>query len=362
MNKVLFPVGTRPNLPKVAPILAALAGVEPIEPVLIHTGQHWDRRLSGVFFEELGIPAPAISLAVGRGPRARRNAAIVSAFAEVCRDTAPDAVVVVGDVDSTLACALAASWAGLPLAHVEAGLRSGDRTMPEEINRLLVDRLSDRCYTHCRDAGRNLVAEGVEPGRIRLVGNTMIDTLLRLRPRAEPPAALAAPLPHRGFALVTLHRPALVDDPARLAPMLEALVELSRELPVVFPVHPRTKQRIEALGGAAAAELLLLPPQRYLAFLYLMDHARVVLTDSGGVQEETTALGVPCLTLRDNTERPVTVELGTNRLVGLEPAAALAAAREVLGAPRPAAGAPIPLWDGRAGERIAADLAVWLGS
>jgi UDP-N-acetylglucosamine 2-epimerase (non-hydrolysing) len=298
---------------------------------------------------------------------------MVTAFTGVCSEERPDVVVVVGDTDSTLASCLGAMRMNIPTAHVEAGLRSRDLSMPEEFNRHVVDQFSDRLYTHCADADLNLAAEGAEPARVRQVGNTMVDTLLRFRERATPPP-FAAPLGlrDRGYALVTLHRPGLVDDPQRLAAMLDALQTLSTDLPVLFPLHPRTRQHLTDLGrlpdgpdeGAPrplpGSRLYPTPPIRYLEFLHLMDHARLVLTDSGGIQEETTVLSVPCLTARDNTERPVTIEAGTNQLVGLDPPRMLAAARKILSRPFPKPLPPIPGWDGRAGERIAADLPLWL--
>lgn len=363
-----FVVGARPNFPKVAPILSALQKHDDVRTLLVHTGQHYDPELSSMFFEDLGIAAPDWMLGVGSGTHAQQTAEVMVAFEARCQEERPDAIVVVGDVNSTLACTLVGAKSMIPVAHVEAGLRSGDRTMPEEINRLVTDTLSDRLYTHCREADENLEREGIPAERVRRVGNVMIDTLLRLRERATPPQLEDFPR-DADYGLVTLHRPALVDQPERLGPMLEALAELSRDLPLLYPVHPRTRARMASFGLTTGDEawtwwsdskVMLCPPLRYLEFLWLLDHARLVLTDSGGIQEETTVLGVPCLTVRENTERAVTIHHGTNRLVGLEPSDVLSAAREVLGAARPTGGRTPELWDGQTGERIAEDLVSWL--
>jgi len=370
--RIVFVVGARPNFPKVAPILAALQPMSEIAPLLVHTGQHYDPELSAMFFEDLGIAPPDVMLGVGSGSHAVQTAEVMVAFEKVCLEHSPHAVVVLGDVNSTVACALVASKLHIPVAHVEAGLRSGDRTMPEELNRLVTDQLSDRLYTHCREADENLAREGVSPGKVHFVGNVMIDTLLRLRPRATRPSLPGFDLQEHGYGLVTLHRPALVDDPPSLTAMVAALTDISAQLPLLYPAHPRSLARLVAAGvvdegtdvrafpAVAGSRLHLAPPVRYLEFLWLMDHARLLLTDSGGIQEETAVLGVPCLTIRDNTERAVTIEQGTNRLVGTQPDAVRAAAAEALAAPaRPDRPSP-ELWDGRAGERIAADLRAWL--
>ncbi len=365
-----FVVGARPNFPKVAPILAALRNHPEVRSLLVHTGQHYDPELSSMFFEDLGIAAPDWMLGVGSGSHAVQTAQVMTAFEERCLEDRPDAIVVVGDVNSTVACALVGAKLLIPVVHVEAGLRSGDRTMPEEINRIVTDTLSDRLYTHCNEADTNLAAEGIGVERVRMVGNVMIDTLLRLRERAEAPQIPGID-PAEDYGVITLHRPALVDHPAQLGPMLEALAELSTSLPLLYPVHPRTRARMASFGLAAGEELegwswwrgsrlMLCPPLRYLQFLWLLDHARIVLTDSGGIQEETTVLGVPCLTVRENTERAVTVRQGTNHLVGLEPADVLATARTVLAAPMPSGDRVPPLWDGASGARIADDLVAWL--
>lgn len=355
MRKVLHVVGARPNFMKIAPLMAAL-GRRGVPQELLHTGQHFDAKMSDVFFEELGLPRPDHALGIGSGTHGEQTGRILIAVERALLDAPapPAAVVVPGDVNSTVAAALAAAKLGIPVVHLEAGLRSFDRGMPEELNRVVTDHLSDLLLTPSPDADRNLAREGIPPGRIARVGNLMIDTLRAHLPRARAlgaPAALG--LPEGGYAVVTLHRPSNVDDPATLAGLLGALAELARELPVVFPVHPRTRARLDAPGLAGpAAALRLIEPQGYLPFLSLTAAARLVLTDSGGLQEETTALGVPCLTLRENTERPVTVDEGTNEVVGTDPARILAAGRRVLRAPPPAHRLPA-LWDGRAGERAA---------
>jgi UDP-N-acetylglucosamine 2-epimerase (non-hydrolysing) len=368
----LFVVGARPNFPKVAPILSALQQHDDVAPILVHTGQHYDPELSAMFFEDLGIAPPDHLLGVGSGAHGAQTARIMLSFEELCQSVEPDAVVVIGDVNSTVACALVAAKMGIPVAHVEAGLRSGDRSMPEELNRIVTDSLSDRLYTHCREADDNLAREGVSGPLVRFVGNVMIDTLLRVRDRAEVPDLPAAWLEPRGYGLVTLHRPALVDSVERLTPLLEALADLSDDLPLIYPVHPRTWARLRGFGlieegqgpdeplAWRGSRLLLTRPLRYVNFLWLMDHARAVLTDSGGIQEETAVLGVPCITARENTERAVTIHEGTNQLVGLSPTRLVEAARAVLAAPMPPSDRVPELWDGKAGERIAADLVGWL--
>lgn len=371
--RILFVVSARPNFPKVAPILAALQEHEDVVGLVCHTGQHYDPELSGMFFEDLGITAPVKLLGVGSGTHAQQTAAVMVRFEEHLHEVTPDAVVVVGDVNSTMACTVVATKLHIPVAHVEAGLRSGDRSMPEEINRLLTDAIADRLYTHCREADNNLAREGIAPHKVVFAGNVMIDSLLRLRPMATPPSQLAGlELPERGYGLVTLHRPTLVDQPDKFEPMLNALAELSKDILLLYPVHPRSFNRLKSFGlldeDARLEDLLrfgdsnlrFCPPLRYLQFLWLMDRARLVVTDSGGVQEETTVLRVPCLTVRDNTERAVTIRDGTNQLVGVNPAAMLTAARETLSGRGPSFDRVPELWDGRAGPRIAADLVRWL--
>jgi UDP-N-acetylglucosamine 2-epimerase (non-hydrolysing) len=329
-----------------------------VRQTLVHTGQHYDVKMSDVFFQDLGMPAPDVHLGAGGGTHAQMTAKVMLAIEPVLEEKRPDFVVVAGDVNSTLAVALVARKLGFAVAHVEAGLRSRDWTMPEEVNRILTDRLSALLFTPSADGDENLRAEGFEPERVHLVGNVMIDSLRAALPRARERGALAAyQLLPKKYALATLHRPANVDEPRALGQVLSALAEVSRRLPVLLPVHPRTKTRIEkepSLGALleAAPALRLCEPLGYLDFLALMDGARLVLTDSGGIQEETTALGVPCLTMRENTERPVTITLGTNRLVGGDPARIVPAALEVLDGPVKSSSIP-PLWDGHAAERIA---------
>lgn len=334
---------------KVKPVLDALEA-RGADTVLIHTGQHYDAGMSDVFFDELGIRHPDHSLGVGSGTHAEQTARVMVAFEPLLDQLRPDAVVVVGDVNSTLACSLVAAKATVAVAHVEAGLRSGDWTMPEEVNRLVTDRLSRWLLAPSPDAVDNLAAEGVDPDRIHLVGNVMVDTLMANLDRARRRPVLAGlGLTAGGYGLVTLHRPATVDDPRTLGPLMDALATISAVLPLVFPVHPRTRCHLAAM--AVPPTIQLIDPTGYLDFIALEAGARLVLTDSGGVQEETTVLGVPCLTLRDNTERPITVSEGTNRVVGRTPAAVVAAARQAIEHPppprRPA------LWDGHAAGRIA---------
>jgi UDP-N-acetylglucosamine 2-epimerase (non-hydrolysing) len=349
--KILHVVGARPNFMKVAPILAQLRKRAGVRQVLVHTGQHYDAKMSDVFFQDLGMPDPDVHLGVGSGSHAQQTAKVMVEVEPVLTRERPDVVVVAGDVNSTLAVALVASKMGLAVAHVEAGLRSRDWTMPEEINRVLTDRLSDLLFTPSRDGDENLRAEGIDPSRVHFVGNVMIDSLQAALPRArESRIHERLELQRRGYVLATLHRPANVDDPAALSRLISALIEVAGKVPLVFPIHPRTRSRLPA--GFEAKGLKLVEPLGYLDFLALTAEARLVMTDSGGIQEETTALGVPCLTLRENTERPVTVEVGTNQLVGTDPAKAVAAAREVL-AGRVRQGRIPELWDGRAAERVA---------
>ncbi|HEX8353811.1 MAG TPA: UDP-N-acetylglucosamine 2-epimerase (non-hydrolyzing) [Pyrinomonadaceae bacterium] len=359
MLKVINVVGARPNFMKVAPVVEAMrrrAGE--FSAAVVHTGQHYDARMSDDFFRDLGLPDPEVHLGVGSGSHARQTALVMERFEPVVLERRPDWVLVVGDVNSTLACALVCSKMGVPVAHVEAGLRSRDRAMPEEVNRLLTDQLSELLLTPSEDADRNLRAEGIAPERIRLVGNVMIDSLLKhlaLSERSDARERLG--VAGRDYAVVTLHRPSNVDDPAVLRRILRALARLSRRLHVVFPAHPRTERNIREFGLDKEAGLWgdfrLVEPLGYLDFLRLYSGARLVLTDSGGIQEETTALGIPCLTLRENTERPVTVELGTNRVVGTDEERIVSEAEAALR--RAGGGEPPrvpPLWDGRAAERV----------
>jgi UDP-N-acetylglucosamine 2-epimerase (non-hydrolysing) len=324
-----------------------------MEPTLIHTGQHYDAAMSASFFECLDIPEPAANLGVGSGSHATQTAAVMVAIESWLEHAAADAVLVVGDVNSTVACALVAAKAGIPVGHVEAGLRSFDRTMPEEINRVLVDALATWLFTPSADGNENLLAEGVEPDRIHLVGNVMVDSLYYALPQAlARPTLSDLDLAREGYGLVTLHRPALVDDPQQLGEMMRVLAEIGSQVPLVFPVHPRTRAMLERSSILVdARRVRLIEPQGYLDFLALEEAAALVLTDSGGVQEETSVLGVPCLTIRGNTERPVTVTRGTNRLVGFDRHTIVSEARKALATGRRAA--EIPLWDGHACDRIA---------
>jgi UDP-N-acetylglucosamine 2-epimerase (non-hydrolysing) len=342
---------------KIAPLVAAFGRrPEAFESVLVHTGQHYDEKLSQVFFEELMIPRPDINLNVGSGSHAQQTAAVMAAFEPVVTELEPDMVLVVGDVNSTIACALVASKLGVPVAHVEAGLRSFDRAMPEEINRVLTDQISDVLFTTEESALGHLRREGVDPSRVHFVGNVMIDTLMLHRERARKSQARdALGLSPRSYGLMTLHRPSNVDDSASFERLMQGVAAVARDMIIVFPVHPRTRPAVEksptASAMAANGRLLLIEPQGYLDFISLVDGARVVLTDSGGIQEETTILGVPCLTLRENTERPITVTDGTNQLVGTDAkriSDAWIRARDLT-----APSKTPPLWDGRAAERIA---------
>lgn len=352
MRTVLSVVGTRPNFMKIAPVISALARSDAeIRHVLVHTGQHYDATMSSVFLEQLGVGAPDHMLAVGSGTHAVQTARAMERLEPVLLRERPDVVLVPGDVNSTLATALVAAKLGIVVGHVEAGLRSFDRTMPEEVNRVLVDQLSDVLFVHSPEAAPNLLREGVEAERIHPVGNTMIDTLMAMRPRFEAlDVAGAYGLRPADYVLVTLHRPALVDGPLLLQ-AAEALRRLAREVPVVFPVHPRTAAALDRHGLAKLDGVRMLQPLGYLEFLSLVSRAAGVLTDSGGIQEETTFLGVPCFTLRDTTERPITVVLGTNVLLGLDPARICEVPALIDGA----AASPsqrVPGWDGAAAERL----------
>ncbi len=359
--RIINVVGARPNFVKIAPLMEAYKGHPSIEPVLVHTGQHYDRRMSGQFFQQLGIAPPRVNLGVGSASHALQTSAIMAAFEPVVVEYRPDAVLVVGDVNSTIACGLVASKLGVKLIHVEAGLRSFDRTMPEEINRVLTDAISDLLFCTEASGVRNLRNEGIADGRAFLVGNVMIDSLLRCRARAEASTILdRLALRVRAYAVLTLHRPNNVDDPMVLGRILSAVETIQRDLPVVFPVHPRTRKNlaVPALSAlvARAGDLKLVDALGYLDFVKLISSARVVLTDSGGIQEETTILKVPCLTLRENTERPVTVEAGSNRIVGTEPSRILSGYRSAINGDGRPTRTP-PLWDGHAAERIVTILA-----
>lgn len=356
MIKVICIVGTRPNFIKIAALMSAFKAEQSIEPVLVHTGQHYDERMSDLFFRQLEISEPDINLGCGGGSHAQQTAAIMTAFESVVLEHRPDAVLVVGDVNSTIACGLVAVKLGVRLIHVEAGLRSGDRSMPEEINRVLTDSISDLLFCSEQSGVDNLRREGIVEDKIHLVGNVMIDTLLRNREKAERTNILDdMGLKPRGFAVVTLHRPANVDDPGALAGLVDVLDAVQSDMPVIFPIHPRTNHHLMANGLKRRVDVMhnlrLVEPIGYLEFLKLMANARIVLTDSGGIQEETTILMVPCLTLRENTERPVTCTLGSNRLVGTKPKPIIAAYRDAMNDRKSMSQIP-PLWDGRAAERI----------
>jgi UDP-N-acetylglucosamine 2-epimerase (non-hydrolysing) len=354
MSLVVHVVGARPNFMKVAPVMRALAA-RGADQKLVHTGQHYDVQMSDVFFQDLGLREPDVHLGVGSGSHGEQTGRIMIAFERALAELPrPAWVLVPGDVNSTVAAALVAVKLGIKVAHLEAGLRSWDRAMPEEHNRVATDHLADLLLTPSADGDRNLAREGIPPERIVRVGNVMIDSLV-----ANLPAARARKVPEGlglapgGYAVVTLHRPSNVDDAATLERLLGALAAIAAELPVVFPVHPRTRARLaEPRLATAAGKLRLVEPLGYLDFLSLTSSAKLVLTDSGGLQEETTALGIPCLTLRENTERPITVEEGTNEVVGTDPARILSVAREVL-AGRGKQGRTPPLWEGKAGERVA---------
>lgn len=363
-STILAVVGARPNFMKVAPIVAELRTFPDLFTLaIVHTGQHYDDKLSKVFFDDLGLPPPDVNLNVGSGSHAQQTAAIMAAFEPVLVHRHPDLVLVAGDVNSTIACALVAVKLGVPVAHVEAGLRSFDRTMPEEINRLLTDQISDLLFTTEASGGENLLREGISSDKIHFVGNTMIDTLLAHRARA---AALNIPasldVEPGGYGVLTVHRPSNVDDPMAFDRVLQGVAEVARDVPILFPVHPRTRPRIANSPLAARLEqsgrLRLMDPLGYLEFVGLMESSRVVLTDSGGIQEETTILVVPCLTLRENTERPITVSNGTNIVVGTDPAKIAEGWRQVKSG-CVQHGIP-PLWDGRASARIAKILARFL--
>jgi len=376
--KAILVCGARPNFMKIAPLLRAIdrhnasSQGNPIEPILVHTGQHYDYEMSQVFFRDLELPKPDIYLGVGSGTHAEQTARVMIEFERVLLKERPDLVVVVGDVNSTLAAALAAVKVNIPVAHVEAGLRSYDRTMPEEINRLLTDQVSDYLFTHSRDADENLNREGIPQEKIFFVGNVMVDSLLFNKARAEQSQILAQlKLAEKGYALLTLHRPSNVDEKHSLTNIMGAITEISERIPVVFPAHPRTQKKLREFDLDHHAtiiassdefkdlnkrnklndQLLITPPLSYLDFLKLEMYAKFVMTDSGGIQEETTVLNVPCLTVRDTTERPITVTRGTNVLVGNNPRKIIEEASRIL-ASKSKSPSHIELWDGITAERI----------
>jgi UDP-N-acetylglucosamine 2-epimerase (non-hydrolysing) len=370
--KAIFVAGTRPNFMKIAPLLRAAKRYPEVEATLVHTGQHYDYEMSRSFFEQLGIREPDIFLGVGSGSHGEQTGRIMMAFEEVINKIQPDLVVVVGDVNSTLACALVAAKAAYDtkncfgmtrpaIAHVESGLRSFDRAMPEEINRLLTDAISDYLFTTCEDANKNLIREGISGEKIHFVGNVMIDTLLSNLGSATMPAFMRTW--SGDYALLTLHRPSNVDNPRTFRDIMEALLEISKGMPIIFSAHPRAQKMIREFGMEGCltsikegvvigrGRIYMLPPLPYFEFIGLMKSAAMVLTDSGGIQEETTVLGVPCLTLRENTERPITVDVGTNAVVGTTKERILEEARRIARGKRPRQAVP-ELWDGHAAERI----------
>jgi UDP-N-acetylglucosamine 2-epimerase (non-hydrolysing) len=354
--KILNVAGARPNFMKIAPLFDAYKAHEEIQPILVHTGQHYDEHMSEQFFRQLEIPEPDINLEVGSASHAVQTAEVMKRFEPVLQQQAPDAVLVVGDVNSTVACGLVAVKLGIKLVHVEAGLRSLDRSMPEEINRVLTDAISDLLFCTEQSGVDHLLHEGVARDKIFLVGNVMIDSLIRFQEKARHSTVLQRlGLPEQGYAALTLHRPANVDDLRVFSRILDALEVIQQQLPVVFPMHPRTRNNLAStdLGRRieAMSQLVVTEPMAYLDFSRLMSGARVVLTDSGGIQEETTFLRIPCLTLRENTERPVTTEIGTNRIVGVCTERIVAAFTEVMSQPSYGGQIP-PLWDGQAARRI----------
>jgi len=358
--KIINVVGARPNFMKIAPLMHEYDKYSEIEPLLVHTGQHYDEKMSGLFFKELGIPKPDINLGVGSASHAVQTAEIMKAFEPIVIEHKPDAVLVVGDVNSTIACGLVAVKLGIKLIHVEAGLRSGDRSMPEEINRVLTDSISDLLFCTEESGVTNLLKEGVSQDRIHLVGHVMVDTLLSNLEKAKASTILdqlkgQGCIDGDGYALLTLHRPSNVDDPKVFSQILDALEIIQREVPILFPIHPRSRKNLGILGLQDRIESLknihLLEPMGYLDFLKLNSCAKVVLTDSGGIQEETTALKVPCITLRDTTERPITADIGSNQIVGTDPQRIVTAYRNVLSGQWREPQIP-PLWDGKAAERI----------
>ncbi len=370
-KKILCIVGARPNFMKIAPVIRALNNAQySFNVCLLHTGQHYDAAMKQSFFDQLHIPEPDVDLGVGSGSHAVQTAEIMKRFEPVMDELKPDTILVVGDVNSTIACALVAVKKGVPVIHVEAGLRSGDRSMPEEINRVLTDQISDLLLTTERSAEENLQREGIGREKVHFVGNVMIDTLRynlnnaissvdTINSCLDVKQAMST---HEGYGLLTLHRPANVDDPVVLERLLRTLVALAEDLPLLFPVHPRTRQCIDNAGLSellADSQLHLIPPQAYLNMLGLMKDARLVLTDSGGIQEETTALGVPCITLRENTERPITVAEGSNTIVGSSPEKIKSCFEEIMQSGGKAGRTP-EYWDGKAAERIAEVIGNWL--
>ncbi len=352
--KAALVVGARPNFMKIAPLMREFAA-RSVETFLIHTGQHYDKNMSKIFFEDLELPEPDIYLGIGSGSHAEQTARVMIAFEKTVVEQKPDIIIVVGDVNSTVACSLVGAKLHIPVAHVEAGLRSFDLAMPEEINRMVTDILSKYCFTTSPEAENNLIKEGVSSDRIFFVGNIMIDSLLRYMEKAERSSILESyGLEKGGYILVTLHRPSNVDGPEELRSLFDMLIGLSKKLPVIFPVHPRTKKMIDTADPPfrMSGDFRMIDPVGYLDFLKAMRYAKMVITDSGGIQEETTVLGVPCITVRPNTERPITIDVGTNVLAGTDPAKVESCAMKILESGIGKHGIP-PLWDGRAAGRIA---------
>lgn len=354
--KILNIVGARPNFMKIAPIHRLMLQSEKINPILVHTGQHYDRAMSKIFFEDLELPEPDIYLGVGSGSHAQQTGDVMIKLEEVMTAEKPDMVLVVGDVNSTMAASLVASKLCIPIAHVEAGLRSFDRSMPEEINRIVTDSLADLLFVTEESGSINLLKEGVPREKIHFVGNVMIDSLLFYRKKAADSSVLAQfKLESSRYALLTLHRPANVDDPVHFKKILDALERIENKLPIIFPIHPRSRKMIKKFEFDEKVEsmknLKLVEPLGYLDFLHLMEHATIVLTDSGGIQEETTVLGIPCITMRENTERPVTIDIGTNVLVGMDTEKIVAEAFNILSGKKKNGSIPA-LWDGQAASRI----------
>lgn len=363
---VVHVVGARPNFMKAAPVMRALASCDSTRQTLVHTGQHHDTNMSEVFFQQVDIPEPDINLGVGSGSHTYQTAQIMSSFEPVALESKPDLVLVYGDVNSTVAIALVCAKVLIPAGHVEAGLRSFDHTMPEEINRLLTDQISELLFTPSPDANENLLREGIKPERIHLVGNVMIDTLVRLLPKASVRRQhknLQPQLPSylERYGLVTLHRPSNVDDPVILESLMNTLSDISSDLPLIFPRHPRTRERLKSLDiEVPNSQFYLVDPLSYMDFLSLQSQAALVITDSGGIQEETTYLGIPCLTVRENTERPITITMGTNMLVGRDVGRLRSAVRQALSGEWKQK-QKVPLWDGNAAERIRDVIISWWG-
>jgi UDP-N-acetylglucosamine 2-epimerase (non-hydrolysing) len=371
--KIFNVIGARPNIMKMAPLVEEMRRHDDLRSVLVHTGQHYDPAMSDVFLQQLQMGEPEYNLRVGPGTHHAQTAQIVKSFGELVQSDRPDMIVVAGDVNSTMACALVAAKEMIPISHVESGLRSFDRGMPEEVNRIVTDALADLLFTTEESASENLLREGADPDKIYFVGNTMIDTLARMLETArQSPIRRRLGLRSGGFVLLTLHRPSNVDDPSRLLETLGAVEQIAQWLPVLFPVHPRVASKLsgpkresvhvwDGDGKVGDTGLWMMQPVSYIEFLSLMDSSAFVITDSGGVQEETTYLGVPCLTYRENTERPITTLKGTNHLVGADPRKLVAAAKKALGRERGSTFNPIPLWDGHAAERIVASIREFLG-